>query len=191
MFVPVIASISIMLSLNLGAKSAPSYRNNDVSSGSLVIEPKSKVLTGDIQPGDSIQNYRLLERTALLGICGHDSEEQQASSSEVVLRSQALQKKEVEQRQLLDSKALPSSNTCEPRLEGPSLEYQCFMDNIELIYVNQNYRLRKVSCHDAPYTLIFFRTQCRNSKVDHMVKYGEQRAYRPRTTEQKFRIHLF
>ncbi|KAF0694167.1 Aste57867_14927 [Aphanomyces stellatus] len=92
-----------------------------------------------IVPGDSIRNYQLVERTAVLGICGHDSYEQQATSLVVVDDHHHVVPRSFSQKQLGDGQEHPSRGL----LDGPSLEYQCSTDNIDMIYVNQHYRLRK------------------------------------------------
>ncbi|OQR96554.1 protein phosphatase 1L-like protein [Achlya hypogyna] len=82
-------------------------------------------------PGDAVRNYQLVERTAILGVCGHDRDYPEAG---VVVRQDYVEVA-MQQKQLTGGESL--------RLEGPSLEYQCVMDNTDSIFVNENYRLRK------------------------------------------------
>ncbi|ETV84535.1 CMGC protein kinase, variant 1 [Aphanomyces astaci] len=98
-----------------------------------------------IAPGDAIQKYQLIERTAVLGLCGHDAFEHPTSLVVVgdddaphATTSSPSYRVPWTQMQLgMDGHDEPLL------LEGPSLEYQCSTDHIESIFVNQNYRLRK------------------------------------------------
>ncbi|OQS06191.1 phosphatase 1L [Thraustotheca clavata] len=106
-----------------------------------------------VEAGDAIQNYQLIERTALLGVCGEDAEHRESG---VVVRQNFVQV-QVQHKQL-------AGGETDLRLEGPSLEYQCITDDIDSIFVNENYRLRKkfaggshgevwravrIECHDG------------------------------------------
>ncbi|ETW00733.1 CMGC protein kinase [Aphanomyces invadans] len=100
-----------------------------------------------IAPGDFIQKYQLIERTAVLGICGHNSFEQHHTTSLVVVGSDRATRTTATSSSYsmsLSQMQLGMDTRPEPLLvEGPSLEYQCSTEHIEFIYVNENYRLRK------------------------------------------------
>ncbi|RHZ26067.1 hypothetical protein DYB37_008700 [Aphanomyces astaci] len=98
-----------------------------------------------IAPGDAIQKYQLIERTAVLGLCGHDAFEH-PTSLVVVGDDNAphATTSSTSYRVPWTQMQLGMDGHDEPLLlEGPSLEYQCSTDHIESIFVNQNYRLRK------------------------------------------------
>lgn len=76
-----------------------------------------------VLPGHRVRGYELIERTASLGVCEHDSS--------VILSPLSNNGREI---------TVPWYNTAE---EGPTLEYQCLLDDIDLVFVNENYRLKK------------------------------------------------
>ncbi|CAK4391457.1 unnamed protein product [Aphanomyces euteiches] len=94
-----------------------------------------------ITPGDFVQNYQLIERTAILGTCGHDAFEQEETSV-VKINNKPAATRQFAHKQLSDGRK-NEENEDALLLEGPSLEYQCSIEDIDLIYVNQHYRLRK------------------------------------------------
>ncbi|TMW61031.1 hypothetical protein Poli38472_014492 [Pythium oligandrum] len=125
----------------------------------------------ELGPGARVQGYELVERTAQLGVCNHRPPQKQIATDDtrwgfdgvlvavdgdeakrvVAVRKEGEDSAVVEVEvdplvcALTTSEERPSSSTPSEALikDGPSLEYQCLLDDIDLIYVNSNYRLKK------------------------------------------------
>ncbi|TYZ68233.1 hypothetical protein PybrP1_005511 [[Pythium] brassicae (nom. inval.)] len=125
-----------------------------------------------LQPGATVAGYELVERTALLGVCSppgaadsvaereaatdgalelagpspvlgaQDAQDAAADDDDNAAESEAVCALPLPERTSNADTQVAQTLGGDELADGPTLEYQCLLEDTELVYVNANYRLR-------------------------------------------------